>query len=126
MFEDKATEWRIEELSEPLNEWWIMQWTFFELMKAMRVTLYSDIFAKQILPCYAAHAFNVFRKAMFQIEIVRLCALWDKAKLSLERETIPTVIELIDDPAVLNPRASRALIFCSCARRGCCESGSRC
>ncbi len=38
---------------------------------------------------------------MFQIEIVRLCALWDKAKLSLERETIPTVIELIDDPAVL-------------------------
>ena len=63
------------------------------------VTLYSDVLSKQIPRSYAAHAFNVFRKSMHQIEIVRLCALWDPAKI--ERETIPTIIELIDHSDVL-------------------------
>jgi hypothetical protein len=101
MFEDKATEWRIEEAKRATKRVVDHAVDLLWINESNAVTLYSDVLAKQIPPSYAAHAFNVFRKAMFQIEIVRLCALWDKAKLSLERETIPTVIELIDDPAVL-------------------------
>lgn len=37
---------------------------------------------------------------MHQFEIVRLCALWDRAELT--RENIPTVIELIDHPDVID------------------------
>ena len=33
------------------------------------------------------------------MEIVRLCALWDSAEL--EKENIPTVIDLIDHPDVI-------------------------
>ena len=36
---------------------------------------------------------------MHQFEIVRLCALWDRAEP--EKENIPSVIELIDDPNVI-------------------------
>jgi hypothetical protein len=39
------------------------------------VVLYSDTLSKQITKSYAANAFNVFREAMHQIEIVRICAL---------------------------------------------------
>ena len=39
--------------------------------------LYSDTLSKQIPKFYAANAFNVFREAMHQIELVRICALWD-------------------------------------------------
>jgi hypothetical protein len=47
-------------------------------------------------PSHAAHAFNVFKRGVHQFEIVRLCALWDRAKA--DRENIPTIIELIDHP----------------------------
>ena len=40
---------------------------------------------------------------MHQIEIVRLCALWDSP--DLQKESIPTVIELIDDAAVIHELA---------------------
>lgn len=61
--------------------------------------IYSPALAKQIPTSYAAHAFKVFQSGMHQIEIVRLCALWDGAELP--KENIPTVIELIDDAAVI-------------------------
>jgi hypothetical protein len=41
----------------------------------------------------------VFQRSMYQIEVVRLCALWDRAEL--QRENIPTVIELIDDDEII-------------------------
>jgi hypothetical protein len=36
---------------------------------------------------------------MHQIEIVRLCAIWDSA--DPEKENIPTVVELIDDEKII-------------------------
>ena len=70
------------------------------------IVLYSDTLSKQIPKSYAANAFNVFREAMHQIEIVRVCALWDSA--ALEKESISTVVELIDDQKVLEALADQA------------------
>jgi hypothetical protein len=71
------------------------------------IVLYSDTLSKQIPKSIAANAFNVVREAMHQIEIVRVCALWDSA-LTIERESIQTVIELIDDPKALDALAEQA------------------
>jgi hypothetical protein len=62
--------------------------------------VYSRILAKQITLSHAAAAFQVFRQGMHQIEIVRLCALWDSA--DPDKENIATVIELIDDDAIID------------------------
>lgn len=70
------------------------------------VVLYSSTLSKQNPKSYAANAFNVFREAMHQIEIVRICALWDNP--TLDRESILTVIELIDDPKLLEALADQA------------------
>jgi hypothetical protein len=69
------------------------------------VALYSDTLYKQIPKSYAANAFNVFREAMHQIEVVRICALWDQAHI--DNETIPTVVELIDDQKVIDTLADQ-------------------
>jgi hypothetical protein len=61
--------------------------------------VYSPTLSSQIPQSFAANAFNVFQRSMHQIEIVRLCALWDRPELV--RENIPTVIELIDDTEVI-------------------------
>jgi hypothetical protein len=52
------------------------------------IVVYSDQLSKQIPRSYAANAFNVFREAMHQIEMVRLCALWDQA--CIDKEAIMT------------------------------------
>jgi hypothetical protein len=70
------------------------------------IVVYSDQLAKQIPRSYAANAFNVFREAMHQIEIVRLSALWDQAQI--DNETILTVIELIDNEEVIKTLAEAA------------------
>jgi len=57
------------------------------------IVLYSPTLSSQIPTSYAANAFNVFQRGLHQFEIVRLCALWDKAEL--DKENIPTIIELI-------------------------------
>jgi hypothetical protein len=38
---------------------------------------------------------------MFRFEIVRLCALWDRPYPDLSRESIPTIIALIDNAEVI-------------------------
>jgi hypothetical protein len=70
------------------------------------IVLYSDTLSKQVPTSYAANAFNVFREAMHQIEIVRIYALWDNPVI--ERESILTVVELIDDQKVLGALADQA------------------
>jgi len=70
------------------------------------IVLYSDTLSKQVPTSYAANAFNVFREAMHQIEIVRIYALWDNPVI--ERESILTVVELIDDQKVLDALADQA------------------
>jgi hypothetical protein len=62
--------------------------------------VYSPILSSQIPASYAANAFNVFQRSMHQFEIVRLCALWDGS--DPEKENIPTVIELIDEDAIID------------------------
>lgn len=71
-----------------------------ELHANNALVVYSPILSSQITPSFAANAFNVFQRSMHQIEIVRLCALWDGSDLA--KENIPTVIELIDDNAVID------------------------
>jgi hypothetical protein len=99
MFESKEPEWRINEAKRATKRVVDHAVDLLWINESNAVTLYSDVLAKQIPRSYAAHAFNVFRKSMHQIEIVRLCALWDPPKI--ERETIPTIIELIDHLEVL-------------------------
>lgn len=70
------------------------------------IVVYSDTLSKQIPRSYAANAFNVFREALHQVELVRLSALWDQAHI--DNEAIPSVIELVDNEDVINTLAEAA------------------
>lgn len=70
------------------------------------IVVYSNQLAKQIPRSYAANAFNIFREAMHQIEMVRLIALWDQPHV--DNETIPSVIEFVDDDKVIQALADAA------------------
>jgi hypothetical protein len=70
------------------------------------IIVYSDQLSKQIPRSYAANAFNVLREAMHQIEMVRLCALWDQAHV--DKESIMTVVEFIDNDKVIEALAENA------------------
>ncbi len=61
--------------------------------------VFSPVLASQIPRSYAANAFKVFQRSMYQIEIVRLCAIWDG--IDLDKENIPTVVALIDDGQII-------------------------
>jgi len=63
------------------------------------IVLYSPTVSAQIPTSFAANAFNTFQRGLHLFEIVRLCALWDSARP--DRESIPTVIQLIDDSDVI-------------------------
>jgi AbiU2 len=69
------------------------------LHESNQIIVYSPTLSAQIPRSRAAHAFNMFQHSMHHSEIVRLCALWDRNKRL--RESIPTVIALIDHPKVL-------------------------
>ena len=70
-----------------------------ELHANNEFVVYSNTLSSQSPRSYAANAFLVFQRSMYQIEVVRLCALWDRAELP--RENIPTVVELIDDNEII-------------------------
>jgi HEPN superfamily AbiU2-like protein len=75
--------------------------------------VYHPTLARQIKFENAARAFDAFRRSMYQIEIVRLCALWDtmdkdREKSDREKECLPLVVELIDNPAVIKELAATA------------------
>jgi AbiU2 len=74
-----------------------------ELHENNAIILYSPTLSSQIPTSYAANAFNVFQRALHQFEIVRLCALWDRAEE--DKENIPTIVELINDPKVIDALA---------------------
>jgi AbiU2 len=65
--------------------------------------VFSPLLASQIPRSHAANAFNVFQRSMHQIEIVRLCAIWDS--IDLDKENIPTVVALIDDDEIIETLA---------------------
>src|SRR4030088_1368122 len=68
--------------------------------------VYSPTLASQIPTSYAANAFNVFQRSMHQIEIVRLCAIWDGA--DADKENLPTVVELIDTEEIIEMLAEES------------------
>jgi hypothetical protein len=78
--------------------------------------VYSPLLSSQISQSFAANAFNVFQRSMYQFEIVCLCALWDSA--DIDKQNIPTVIELVDNNSIIDTladetrshRASEALL----------------
>jgi AbiU2 len=74
-----------------------------ELHENNAIVLYSTVLSSQIPTSYAANAFNVFQRGLHQFEIVRLCALWDS--IDSKKENIPTIIELIDYPSVIESLA---------------------
>jgi hypothetical protein len=74
-----------------------------ELHENNEIIVYSPTLRSQIPTSYAANAFIVFRHGIHQFEIVRLCAIWDSA--DLDKENIPTIIELIDHPDVIETLA---------------------
>lgn len=80
-----------------------------ELHENNALVLYSSTLSSQIPQSHAANAFLVFQRGMHQFEIVRLCALWDGA--DLDKENIPTVIELIDHPEIIETLAQEIAAF---------------
>ena len=52
--------------------------------------VYTPTLSRQIRPSFAANAFNVFQRSMYQIEIVRLCALWDAVSNEKDDKEIRT------------------------------------
>jgi hypothetical protein len=75
-----------------------------ELHANNSLVVYSPKLVSQISPSFAANAFNVFQRSMHQIEIIRLCAIWDTA--DPDKENIPTVIELIDTEEIIETLAA--------------------
>ena len=69
------------------------------LHETNQIVVYSDLLSSQVGTSYAANAYNTFTRGLQEIELVRLCSLWDKG----ERDafSIPTVIELIDTPDLI-------------------------
>jgi hypothetical protein len=73
------------------------------LHAANGIVLYSPVLAKQIPRSHAANAFNIFRDSLFKFEVIRLCVFWDECREDdLDMESIPAVIQLIDEPLVLS------------------------
>jgi len=70
--------------------------------------VYSPALSSQIPKSYAANAFFVFQRSMYQSEIIRLCALWDRAEP--EKENITSVIELIDNETIIRMLAASAAL----------------
>lgn len=74
-----------------------------ELHENNALVLYSPLLSSQIPTSHAANAFIVFQRGLHQIELVRLCALWDG--IDPDKENIPTIIEIINRPDVLETLA---------------------
>jgi hypothetical protein len=62
--------------------------------------VYSPGLSSQIPESFAANAFNVFQRGCHEVEIMRLCALWDSP--GEDKENILTVVDHIDSPCVLD------------------------
>jgi hypothetical protein len=64
-----------------------------------QIVLSSDVLSSQVGRSYAANAYHTFTRGLQEIELVRLCSLWDRG----ERDafSVPTVIDLIDNDDVI-------------------------
>ncbi|WP_063700856.1 hypothetical protein [Bradyrhizobium centrolobii] len=79
MFETWDVNKRIAE-AKRLTEWLVEHAHYLLYLRENNaIVVYSDALSKQIPRSYAANAFNAFREAMHQIEMVRLIAFWGPA-----------------------------------------------
>ncbi|KQT60370.1 MULTISPECIES: hypothetical protein [unclassified Aureimonas] len=69
------------------------------------IVLYSTTLTAQIPRSHAGHAFRQFQRSMYLFELIRLAAMWDG--YGSDRESIPTVVKLIDDRAVIEAVLNR-------------------
>lgn len=106
MFESWETSKRIAEAKRLTERLVDHAHYLLDIRENNAIVVYSDQLSKQIPRSYAANAFNVFREAMHQIEMVRLIALWDQPHV--DNETIPSVIEFVDDDEVIQALADAA------------------
>jgi hypothetical protein len=110
MFEKMTSATRIE-LAQAKMERVLDHFLYLlELHANNQFVVYAPTLSAQIRPSYAANAFNVFQRSMHQIEIIRLCALWDgcASERDIEKENIPTVVRLIDNQKVIEELAQQA------------------
>ena len=83
-----------------------LQWMVDELIQLIALhennafITYSPLLVKQIPKSFAANAFNVVQESVHRFEVVRICTFWDG--VDLDKANIPTVIELVDDPSVID------------------------
>jgi hypothetical protein len=103
MFEDLPNADRIERAKAKMKQVLDHFRYLLELHANNAFVVYSDTLARQIPFSHAANAFNVFQRSMHQFEIVRLCALWDRA--GIDKENILTVVELIDSAPIIDALA---------------------
>jgi hypothetical protein len=66
--------------------------------EANAIVIYSPTLRQQIPRSRAAWAFNQFQTSMHQFELLRLLAVWDS--YGEDRESIPTILELVNHPDV--------------------------
>src|SRR5262245_3304366 len=102
MFKQMATFERVEAAQQKTERAVDHLLQLIALHENNAVVVYSDALALQIPRSYAANAFNVFQQSLYRFEILRLCALWDRAWPDLSRESIPTIVELIADSNVID------------------------
>jgi hypothetical protein len=69
------------------------------LHETNQIVVNTDTLRKQVDVSYAANAYNNFHRALQEIEVVRLCSLWDRGEK--DAFSIPTVIDLIDNDDVI-------------------------
>jgi hypothetical protein len=107
MFEHMTTAERIQAAKEKTERVVDHLLYLLELHENNAIIVYSGTLSSQIRYLHAANAFKVFRGALHQFEIVRLCALWDRA--GADKENITTIIELIDRPEIIEALAQETL-----------------
>jgi hypothetical protein len=108
VFENLASQERIDLAKKRMTK--VVDYFLYlvELHANNSYAVYSPTLSSQIPKSYAANAFFVFQRSMYQLEIVRLCALWDRAEL--KKDNISTVIELIDNETIIRILAANAAL----------------
>ena len=99
MFEKLTTTERVKAAKERTRRVVDHALYLLELHENNAIVVYSPTLSGQIPISFAANAFNICQRGLHQFEIVRLCALWDRPEP--EKENIPTIVELIDNPDVI-------------------------
>ena len=94
---------RVKAAREKINRILLSLRTLLQLRSVNEIVLYSNTLSKQVGTSYAANAYNVLTGALFESELVRICALWDPTRseqAACDRDSIPAVAWLIDSDAV--------------------------